>query len=292
MSARLPKEILDHVLSLASGVCPTWVQAIQVHTASEDGNPNATLLSAALVSKAWAESAQRALYRHAIFPMDPEEDNYRAWINSDARRRHRTVSIWVRPCYAEIFREFMESFEGLESLDLGGMAYLPRDLEDEEGQPLLAWDVLTSTSLKEDVMPIPELSATLPIVAPTIRHLILDIGGESLEDGLQHFNLLQHLELPSASPDDGWPLRHESFVAALATLPDPLTLRHLTLGIERGGLLEQLANELESPKLQGLETLELSKLRRSDLRSADEETLVATRERRSIALVYADGKVW
>ncbi|KAL8276899.1 hypothetical protein RQP46_010727 [Phenoliferia psychrophenolica] len=111
MTASLPPELLDHVLSLAKGSFPTWEQDADPIIPDWSGaqDPNSTLLSAALVSKTWARSAQRALYRHAIFTNESGPDAYAAWIASAARSRHRTVSLWIRSSANLAFAQVIES---------------------------------------------------------------------------------------------------------------------------------------------------------------------------------------
>ncbi|KAL8276972.1 hypothetical protein RQP46_010607 [Phenoliferia psychrophenolica] len=103
MAGHLPLEILDHILSLIKGPIPTWDHSVRIRR-QEQENPNLTLLSASLVNKTWASAAQRALYRHAIFTAKPGPDTYTSWIESAARKRHRTVSLWIRPCTLKSLR--------------------------------------------------------------------------------------------------------------------------------------------------------------------------------------------
>ncbi|KAL8290331.1 hypothetical protein RQP46_002589 [Phenoliferia psychrophenolica] len=353
MSPQFPPEILDHITSLAAGSSPTWEQTIHSEAWPYGVNPNATLLSAALVSKAWADSAQRALYRHAIFRVKPKKRTYLAWIESGARARHRTVSLWIRPCEQDLFGRVIETCEGLESLVLGHV--VSSLLYVWNLRRKVAWHVLASPCLKDLKslwLPFPEdfdwivdtpaaarlpfslstlalwftrrepeekafsilftasqntlhtlslycgpieppstgLSATLPIVAPTIRHLILNVGENSLQDGLAGFDSLEHLEVhPSSHPDPA--PSHAHLSATISSLPSSYSLRRLTLGLVQQALLEQLEDVLDYSQLQGLQTLELLERRRYDSFGWDDERLVAACERRSIGLVYADRTV-
>ncbi|KAL8276878.1 hypothetical protein RQP46_010706 [Phenoliferia psychrophenolica] len=108
MAATLPPEILDYILSLTQGPYTTWELDTKVGRPERE-NPNLALLCASLVNKTWSTSAQRALYRHAIFPTKPGYYTYTAWIESAARARHRTVSLWIRPSDARDFQRVLES---------------------------------------------------------------------------------------------------------------------------------------------------------------------------------------
>ncbi|KAL8278926.1 hypothetical protein RQP46_008595 [Phenoliferia psychrophenolica] len=142
MSVYLPPEILNHIFTFAQGSSPTWEEGTRSTARSYDPvylphrDPNATLLSASLVSKAWADAAQRVLYRHVIFPTRPRERTYTAWIESDARRRYRTMSLWIRPS-RDLVRIF-NTLQGVESLELG-----------QPDATVSSWAVLRNPSLKD-----------------------------------------------------------------------------------------------------------------------------------------------
>ncbi|KAL8276967.1 hypothetical protein RQP46_010602 [Phenoliferia psychrophenolica] len=173
MAGDLPLEILDHIFSLFKGHIPTWDHSVRIRRRERE-NPNLTLLSASLVNKTWAASAQRALYRHAIFTSKPGPDTYTAWINSAARTRHRTVSLWIRPSNQPEFGQVLDSCEGLEILALGEVFTLTNSV----GYP--SWEYLCTPSLKDlKTLSIPHVDAftsynrcTLPFSLSSL-HLLL-----------------------------------------------------------------------------------------------------------------------
>ncbi|KAL8278916.1 hypothetical protein RQP46_008585 [Phenoliferia psychrophenolica] len=176
MAICIPPETLDHILSFARGSPPLWTQASDDYTvpaAPEVKHPNATLLSVSLVNKQWQSSAQRALYRHAIFPNKSTEHTYTAWIESDARRRHRTKSLWIRMCHAPVFGRILRSMEDIEELDIARTWGI-------EAHP--SWDNLRLPSLKN----LQRISITFPAKfrASVLHFAPIQFSLSTLEYGL------------------------------------------------------------------------------------------------------------
>ncbi|KAL8276971.1 hypothetical protein RQP46_010606 [Phenoliferia psychrophenolica] len=142
MAGHLPLEILDHIFALSQGPVPTWEHDATTWRREQE-NPNLTLLCASLVNKTWASAAERALYRHAIFTAKPGQNTYISWIDSAARNRHRTVSLWIRPWARPEFGQVLDSCEGLEMLALGEVF----SLNNFVGYP--SWEYLCTPSLKD-----------------------------------------------------------------------------------------------------------------------------------------------
>ena len=124
-TVHIPTEVLDYIINFARGSAPTWDDGVPARDAPPPPR-NATLLSASLVSKSWAASAQRALFRHCIFSWNPRESTYAAWLESPARLRNHIESLWIRP--GEDFHNVLAACAGLKVLDLGSTAFGSRPM--------------------------------------------------------------------------------------------------------------------------------------------------------------------
>lgn len=117
----LPAELLPHILSFAQPALPTWDEAMpSIRT------PLATLLTASLVSRAWAVSAIRRLYLRRLFPSLPIA-GWRPWVDSAARAgipRGRLVLGVSRGLHLNMDAEVLEhpKLSGVQVLALSKLA--------------------------------------------------------------------------------------------------------------------------------------------------------------------------
>ena len=134
------------------------------------------------------------------------------------------------------------------------------------------------------------LTPTLPLIAPTVRHLILEDSRRTriFEKLLSDFSSLESLEVCSPFPmqDHRWRLSESHFKSNLNTLPEPYTLRRLIIGTRKGDHLSRIAKQLRHKALTGLETIEFPRLARPAY--TDEMSLQTLCQARSIKIVYSD----
>ncbi|KAL8290528.1 hypothetical protein RQP46_002786 [Phenoliferia psychrophenolica] len=184
----------------------------------------------------------------------------------------------------------------LESLNLGG-----------DPDPLFLAALFTSSQQtlhslaiglsSSGVSEAPSLISSLPLVAPTLRHLALNEtfnGASPLSPIFPSFTSLQSFTFKyfSRSRTTAWDPCEERFGSTIAKLPQPATLRRLSLPTGDEDDLDDVVDWLDHAALSVLEVLEFPQLLRKDVTDEAAAALVATCEKRSITIVYGTGPVW